>query len=54
MASAQVHTIIHHLRHLIRPEASGGLTDGELLERFVGTRDEAAFEVLLWRHGPMV
>ena len=25
-----------------------------LLERFVASRDEAAFELLLWRHGPMV
>ncbi len=29
-------------------------TDASLLERFVGSRDEAAFELLLWRHGPMV
>src|SRR5439155_19785925 len=28
--------------------------DADLLERFVGQRDEAAFEVLLWRHGPKV
>jgi RNA polymerase sigma factor (sigma-70 family) len=25
-----------------------------LLQRFLDTRDEAAFEVLIWRHGPMV
>src|SRR5579885_295337 len=30
------------------------MPDAELLERFIGRRDEAAFEVLLWRHGPMV
>ncbi len=30
------------------------LTDGELLDRFVAARDEAAFEDLLHRHGPMV
>jgi RNA polymerase sigma factor (sigma-70 family) len=35
--------------------ASGGhLTDGELLSRFVAARDEAAFEALVYRHGPMV
>jgi RNA polymerase sigma factor (sigma-70 family) len=28
--------------------------DGELLERFVTRRDEAAFEALMRRHGPMV
>jgi DNA-directed RNA polymerase specialized sigma24 family protein len=25
-----------------------------LLQRLVGQRDEAAFETLMWRHGPMV
>jgi len=30
------------------------LTDGEILERFVSQHDEAAFEELLARHGPMV
>jgi RNA polymerase sigma factor (sigma-70 family) len=32
----------------------GAGEDGELLERFVLSRDEAAFETLLRRHGPMV
>jgi RNA polymerase sigma factor (sigma-70 family) len=31
-----------------------GLSDAELLRRFVRRRDEAAFELLVWRHGPMV
>jgi RNA polymerase sigma factor (sigma-70 family) len=31
-----------------------GLDDAQLLERFVGRHDEAAFETLLRRHGPMV
>jgi RNA polymerase sigma factor (sigma-70 family) len=31
-----------------------GLTDGQLLERFVELREAAAFEALLRRHGPMV
>jgi RNA polymerase sigma factor (sigma-70 family) len=33
---------------------AGGLTDAQLLESFVARRDEAAFEVLVWRHGPKV
>ncbi len=32
----------------------GGLTDGQLLECFLREREEAAFEALLRRHGPMV
>jgi RNA polymerase sigma factor (sigma-70 family) len=31
-----------------------GISDAQLLERFVLQKDEAAFELLLWRHGPMV
>jgi RNA polymerase sigma factor (sigma-70 family) len=41
------------LRRISTKQASG-LTDGELLERFVTQRDETAFEALLVRHGPMV
>ncbi len=33
---------------------AGGMTDGQLLERFLSRRDEAAFEALVRRHGPMV
>lgn len=32
----------------------GGLSDAQLLERFVRSRDEAAFELLVWRYGPLV
>jgi RNA polymerase sigma factor (sigma-70 family) len=38
---------------LTAPNA-GGVTDAVLLERFVTSRDESAFELLLHRHGPMV
>src|SRR5262249_42178275 len=31
-----------------------GATEGELLDRFIRSRDEAAFEALMARHGPMV
>jgi RNA polymerase sigma factor (sigma-70 family) len=34
--------------------ASQGADDAELLELFVSTRDEEAFELLVRRHGPMV
>jgi RNA polymerase sigma factor (sigma-70 family) len=42
------------LRTLYAEGAIGGLTDGQLLERFVAHRDEAVFEALVERHGPMV
>src|SRR5438445_10495611 len=54
MAAGQLHAFIRHLRSLMRAEHGGGLTDAELLDRFTTLRDEAAFEVLLWRYGPMV
>jgi RNA polymerase sigma factor (sigma-70 family) len=40
-------------RHVARPEGPD-LSDGDLLRRFLEGRDEAAFEALLGRHGPMV
>src|SRR5262245_61081709 len=42
------------LRTLFRAGAIGGLSDGDLLGRFVARRDEFAFEELVRRHGPMV
>ncbi|HEV3261598.1 MAG TPA: sigma-70 family RNA polymerase sigma factor [Gemmataceae bacterium] len=54
VATGQLTLALQHLRQLIRQGAAGELPDTELLERFVGQRDEAAFEVLVWRHGPMV
>jgi RNA polymerase sigma factor (sigma-70 family) len=54
MAGTPLHTLIRHLRGAVRPPAPEGLTDAQLLERFVQRRDEAAFELLVWRHGAMV
>jgi RNA polymerase sigma factor (sigma-70 family) len=45
---------MEQLRGTSRPAAEEGPTDGELLERFVHERDDAAFEELVRRHGPMV
>jgi RNA polymerase sigma factor (sigma-70 family) len=47
-------SVLSQLRHVVARRGEGGLSDGQLLERFVRLRDEAAFEVLVWRHGPMV
>ena len=43
-----------HLRTLIDEGAVGGLSDGELLGRFLDDRDESAFGALVCRHGPLV
>jgi len=45
---------IRRLRGSMGATHSGGLSDAQLLDRWVALRDEAAFEVLLWRHGPMI
>jgi RNA polymerase sigma factor (sigma-70 family) len=42
--------VVAVLRRAARPDES----DGELLKRFVATRDETAFAALVRRHGPMV
>jgi RNA polymerase sigma factor (sigma-70 family) len=54
MASGHLTAALHHLRRLIHKQGASGADDRRLLERFIGERDEAAFEVLVWRHGPMV
>jgi RNA polymerase sigma factor (sigma-70 family) len=45
--------LIHRLMQTLGMD-EGQLSDAQLLERFVLARDEAAFQSLLWRHGPMV
>src|SRR5262245_19210054 len=42
------------MRHLRRTVFDGAMTDGQLLNSFLEQRDEAAFETLVRRHGPMV
>ncbi|HLJ92216.1 MAG TPA: sigma-70 family RNA polymerase sigma factor [Gemmataceae bacterium] len=54
VATSPLHEVIKHLRRSALLRDGAGLTDGQLLERFVAHRDEAAFEALLRRHGPMV
>jgi RNA polymerase sigma factor (sigma-70 family) len=54
MASGRVSPVVRFLRRLVGEGRGGGVTDGQLLERFVRGRDEAAFAVLVERHGPLV
>ncbi len=46
-------SVMTHIRGLAVPD-SESLADAELVRRLVEHRDAAAFEVLVWRHGPMV
>jgi RNA polymerase sigma factor (sigma-70 family) len=51
MAARQPAFVLPFLRRLAAP---AGETDADLLCRFLGQRDEAAFTALVLRHGPMV
>jgi serpin B len=53
MLDPTLSVVLRYLRRVPRPGA-GDPTDGSLLTRFADDRDEAAFELLLRRHGPMV
>jgi RNA polymerase sigma factor (sigma-70 family) len=52
--SSALSSYIRRLSGRIGAGPARGLTDAQLLDRWLTLRDEAAFEVLLWRHGPMI
>ena len=57
MANSTARAITDPIQVLFGVGTCAGLTDGQLLERFMASRDEAgelAFESLVTRHGPMV
>lgn len=54
MPNRPLQSIINHLRRTVTLEETGDLTDAQLLDNFVRRRDEAAFELLVWRHAAMV
>ncbi len=54
MAGTRHSSILQYLRKILADPAAAGVSDVELLRRFVDQRDEAAFELLLWRHAAMV
>ncbi len=54
MATSHLHWISHHLRRAVLRRDGAGLPDEQLLADFLDRRDEAAFEALVRRHGPMV
>ena len=53
-SSSQFGVVVREVSRLFRGGTVTGFSEGQLLDRFVSTRDEAAFEALLARHGPMV
>jgi RNA polymerase sigma factor (sigma-70 family) len=54
MAAAQLGAVLQHIRTLAADPKVSEQTDGALLRAFLGHNDQAAFEALLRRHGPMV
>jgi RNA polymerase sigma factor (sigma-70 family) len=46
--------VVRQLRGVLAARESAGLTDAELWRRYVRVGDDAAFEALVRRHGPMV
>ena len=57
MTSTAPHSVVSQVHRLFDLGAIGGMTDAQLLDRFLSQRDEtgeAAFEELMIRHGPMV
>jgi RNA polymerase sigma factor (sigma-70 family) len=54
MASAQFAAVYRQIGRLFRGGSVAGLSEGELLDRFVARHDDDAFEAIVARHGPMV
>ncbi len=54
MAGASSIAILRDVQTLFEGGSASGLTDRQLLDRFMSQRDEAAFEALVRRHGPTV
>jgi RNA polymerase sigma factor (sigma-70 family) len=53
MPTSPLSVVIQHLTADVGP-GGGGITDGELVARFVSSRDEYALAALVRRHAPMV
>src|SRR6516164_94852 len=54
MASGHLTPVLRHIQKLVTPQRGEKPTDTELLQRFTGRHEEAAFAALVERHGPMV
>ena len=54
MASVRLGAALRQIHGLFEDGTVAGLTDGQLLDRYLTRRDESAFAALVMRHGPMV
>src|SRR5262249_51062042 len=54
MASRTFDVALRQIHRVFAAGTLAGLSDGQLLERFVTELDEAAFEAILARYGPTV
>lgn len=54
MATAQLGAVLRYIGNLAADPKIGEQTDGALLRAFLSRNDQAAFEALVRRHGPMV
>jgi RNA polymerase sigma factor (sigma-70 family) len=54
MGTAKIDMVIRQLRRAMLRQVAVGKTDGQLLASFIEQKDEAAFEALVHRHGPMI
>jgi RNA polymerase sigma factor (sigma-70 family) len=54
MVNGRANTALRHVARVFHEGTVTGLSDRQILERFVDRHDEAAFEALVIRHGPMV
>jgi hypothetical protein len=54
MPQTSLKEVLDHLRKMFAVQDGRDLPDGVLLERFRAQRDEAAFTILVQRHGPLV
>src|SRR5258707_182797 len=54
MPNGTLPRVLRFLRRTAAPRDASSVADAELLERFLNRRDEAAFELLVWRHSKTV
>src|SRR5262245_56957328 len=54
MAKEPLGSVLDYIRQITGAPSDGILSDQELLQSFAADRDEAAFTLLVQRHGPLV